>query len=58
MVRQVFIGPLIHTDDNEELIIKKNVAVFIEDGKVFDTFHIYIFYYIYICLCVCKIYLK
>lgn len=52
MVRQVFIGPLIHTDDNEELIIKKNVAVFIEDGKVFDTFHIYIFYYIYMSVCV------
>lgn len=36
MVREIFIGPLIHTDDNEELIIKKN-AVFVEDGKVLNT---------------------
>ncbi|XP_011693826.1 PREDICTED: guanine deaminase-like [Wasmannia auropunctata] len=37
MVRQVFIGPLIHTNENEELIIKKNVAVFIEDGKIINV---------------------
>ncbi|KAL6265415.1 hypothetical protein P5V15_002211 [Pogonomyrmex californicus] len=34
MIRQVFIGPLIHTDDNEELIIEENVAIFIENGKI------------------------
>lgn len=34
---QVFIGPLIHTNENEELIIKKNVAVFIEDGKIINV---------------------
>ncbi|XP_011870403.1 PREDICTED: guanine deaminase [Vollenhovia emeryi] len=34
MVRQVFIGPLIHTDDNEKLIIKEKVAVFLQDGKI------------------------
>lgn len=33
-IRQVFIGPLIHTDDNEELIVKEYAAVFIEDGKI------------------------
>ncbi|XP_011693825.1 PREDICTED: guanine deaminase-like [Wasmannia auropunctata] len=34
MERQVFIGPLIHTNENEKLIIKKYVAVFIEDGEI------------------------
>lgn len=40
MVRQVFIGPMIHTDENGELIIKESIAIFIEDGKVFNIFHI------------------
>jgi len=34
MVQQIFIGPMIHTEDNEELIIKENVAIVVEDGKV------------------------
>lgn len=36
MVTQVFIGPLIHTQENGELIVKKHVAIFvnIEDGKI------------------------
>ncbi|XP_071643222.1 guanine deaminase [Temnothorax longispinosus] len=34
MVRQVYIGALICIDDNEELIIKENAAVFVEDGKI------------------------
>lgn len=41
MARQIFIGPMIHTDDYDELIIKKNVAIFIEDGKVFNTSYIH-----------------
>jgi len=40
MVQEVFIGPLIHTEETGELIIEKHVAMFIEDGKVI------IFYYI------------
>ncbi|KAL0105160.1 hypothetical protein PUN28_016657 [Cardiocondyla obscurior] len=34
MLRQAFIGPLIHTNDNEELIIKKQVVIIVEDGKI------------------------
>ncbi|KYN06027.1 PREDICTED: guanine deaminase [Cyphomyrmex costatus] len=34
MVRQVFFGPLIQTNDKEELIIQENVAVFVDDGKI------------------------
>ncbi|XP_072746241.1 guanine deaminase isoform X2 [Anoplolepis gracilipes] len=37
MVRQIFIGPMIHTDENEELIIKESSAIFIEDGKIIDV---------------------
>ncbi|CAL1685490.1 unnamed protein product [Lasius platythorax] len=37
MVRQVFIGPMIHTDENGELIIKESIAIFIEDGKIIDV---------------------
>ncbi|XP_011693824.1 PREDICTED: guanine deaminase-like isoform X2 [Wasmannia auropunctata] len=33
MTRQIFIGPLIHTNENEELIIKERVAVYIDGGK-------------------------
>lgn len=45
MIRQVFIGPMIHTDENGELIIKKNIIIFIEDGKVFLTYFIYVYYF-------------
>lgn len=48
MVRQIFIGPIIHTDENGELIIKESVAIFIEDGKVFNIFYIFYIYYFYI----------
>ncbi|XP_029674307.1 guanine deaminase-like [Formica exsecta] len=37
MVRQIFIGPMIHTDENGELIIKESIAIFIEDGKIIDV---------------------
>ncbi|XP_050451815.1 guanine deaminase [Cataglyphis hispanica] len=37
MVRQIFIGPIIHTDENGELIIKESVAIFIEDDKIIDV---------------------
>ncbi|EZA50395.1 guanine deaminase [Ooceraea biroi] len=36
MFRQVFVGPLIHTDENEKLIAKERIAVFVEDGKIVD----------------------
>ncbi|KAH0955543.1 hypothetical protein HN011_011283 [Eciton burchellii] len=36
MFRQVFVGPLIHTDENEKLIAKECIAVFVEDGKIID----------------------
>jgi len=39
MVRQVFSGP-IHADENGEVIFKKWVAILVEDGKVFNIFHI------------------
>jgi len=42
MFRQVFVGPMIHTDENEKLIAKECIAVFIEDGKVFNIFHIFL----------------
>lgn len=48
MIRQIFIGPMIHTDENEELIIKESTAIFIEDGKVFNIFYIFYIYYFYI----------
>ncbi|XP_032673661.1 guanine deaminase [Odontomachus brunneus] len=34
MVQQVFIGPLIHTDNNGELIIIQRSAILVEDGKI------------------------
>ncbi|XP_011139375.2 guanine deaminase [Harpegnathos saltator] len=37
MVRQVFVGPLIHTDDNETLIIIQHGAILVEDGKIINV---------------------
>lgn len=48
MVRQIFIGPMIHTDENGELIIKESIAIFIEDGKVFNIYSIYSTYITFI----------
>ncbi|KYN38360.1 Guanine deaminase [Trachymyrmex septentrionalis] len=33
---RIFFGPLIQTNDKEELIIKENVAVFVHDGEIFQ----------------------
>jgi len=40
MSRQIFTGSMIHADENEEVIFKKNVTILVEDGKVFNIFHI------------------
>ncbi|XP_025269121.1 guanine deaminase [Camponotus floridanus] len=37
MVRQVFSGPMIHADENGEVIFKKWVAILVEDGKIIDV---------------------
>ncbi|XP_020283668.1 guanine deaminase [Pseudomyrmex gracilis] len=34
MVQQVFIGPVIQTDESGELIIKEHLAIFTQDGKI------------------------
>jgi len=44
MIRQVFFGPLIQTNDKEELIIKESVAVFVDNGKVFNDLILHILY--------------
>jgi hypothetical protein len=56
MVQQVFIGPLIHSKENGELIVKKRVAIFIKDGKV--TIFYYILYIFNNIFHVLLIYLK
>jgi hypothetical protein len=47
MFRQVFVGPLIHTDENEKLIANECIAVFVEDGKVFNISHIFLLFLFY-----------
>lgn len=31
--QKVFVGPIIHTNDNEDLIIINKAAIFVEHGK-------------------------
>ncbi|XP_011251638.2 guanine deaminase [Camponotus floridanus] len=37
MPRQIFIGSMIHADENEEVIFKKNVTILVDDGKIIDV---------------------
>lgn len=52
MVRQLFLGPLIQTNDKEELIIKENVAVLVDNGKVFNDLILHT--HLYICIAYLK----
>ncbi|XP_012524966.1 guanine deaminase [Monomorium pharaonis] len=40
MVKQYFLGPLIHTGDNGRLIIEKHVGIVVEDGKIVSVLNI------------------
>lgn len=40
MARQVFTGSVIHAIVTGEVIFKDNATIFVDNGKVFNIFHI------------------